>query len=307
METINLIRDENGTIIEIQSDCKLPEIQMFLALYPKFINCFNIEINNIQSIDRKLIHDEKISFLNEKMDNIKNVVALEYKIEQEKLLSKIKVLEEKNKIKEEYFTKEREILEEQLSQYRLISEANNITKGLIGENYVYNHLLDTYFSDDYSIIKCSSKKEVGDIQFKYKDFSVCIESKNYASSVRRAQIEKFIRDVNGSRYHAGIIYNLNSTFVDKPNFHIDWTSENKPVIFISKLKETPMYIDIALKIILFILRNSGINPQKEIIDVPGIINELRLLITDNRDLQNTLNKSSDRLCKMIDRFTGYLQ
>ncbi len=94
---------------------------------------------------------------------------------------------------------------------------------------------------------------------------------------------------------------MNSTFAGKSLFHIDYTSENKPIIFISKLKENPVYIDISIKIILFILRNS--KPLEKNIDITYIINEIRLLITDNRDLQNTINKSSDRLLKLIDQLT----
>jgi hypothetical protein len=120
--------------------------------------------------------------------------------------------------------------------------------------------------------------------------------------VRRVQIDKFIRDVNNSRYNAGIIYNMNSTFVDKPLFHIEYTSENKPIIFISKLRENPMFIDIAIKIILFILRNIN-NDKETIIDISFILNELRLLITDSRDLQNTINKSSERLVRLVDKIT----
>jgi hypothetical protein len=246
---------------------------------------------------------------NEKINQITRGVGLEHQIEREKLNGTIQNLNDKMKLQIEYNAKEICSMNDQLDQYRLIREITErdstvMAKGSIGENYVFNHLMDKYIGDDYLVDKCSSKKEVGDILFKHKDYSICIESKNYASTVRTAQIIKFIRDVNNSRYDAGIIYNMNSTFVGKPLYHIEYTSENKPIIFISKLKENPIYIDISIKIILFILRNTS-GKQKNTIDISFIINEIRNLITDNRDIQNTLNKSADRLVRLVDQLTEW--
>lgn len=271
---VKLHRNANGNITGMSSDSGNTEIDLFLSLYSTF--------KNVTISASKAGGNTESDF-------------------------KIKMLEEKLQLQKEYSNREISSLNSQLSEWKVIrqtqsAQSTNMAKGAIGENYVFNHLLDTYISEDYSVAKCSSKKEVGDIQFKYRDYSVCIESKNYVGSVRRAPQEKFIRDVNNSRYDAGIIYNMNSTFVDKPHFHIEYTAQNKPIIFISKLKDHPVYIDISIKIILFILRNT--KPTEKKIDVSFIINEIRLLITDNRDLQNTINKSSDRLLRLIDQLTS---
>lgn len=253
--------------------------------------------------------DETHQDIDKRMKDAIHTNTLQHQIDKEQLYSTIHVLEEKIKLHEEHHEMRVKDLEEQVKNYKIIhnvhqEQSSVISKGIIGENYVFNHLLDVYIGDDYMIGKCSSKKEVGDIQFKYKDFSICIESKNYSSSVRTTQIDKFIRDVHNSRYDAGIIYNLNSTFVGKPLFHIEYTSENKPIIFISKLKENPVYIDISIKIILFILRNIS-KEQESNRDIPSIIQELRDVITINRDSQNNMKKIHEKLLKMIDRLTEW--
>lgn len=316
-----------------------PEIDLFLSFYEKFTKCFDIKIavgTDTEEYDSRINQlllqmrekddyyteniNQRTKYLQDEIDKLREnsnesvriaskSISLEHQVEQEKLRGTIRNLEDKLKLQEEYNNERISLLDEQINQYKIIREvhseqSSNIAKGIIGENYVFNHLLDTYIGDDYLVDKCSSKKEVGDILFKHKDHSICIESKNYVGSVRTAQITKFTRDVNNSRYDAGIIYNMNSTFVGKSLFHIDYTSENKPIIFISKLKENPIYIDISIKIILFILRNTG-NKQKTVIDISFVVNELRTLITDNRDMQNTLNKSSDRLTRLVDQFTDW--
>jgi len=164
-----------------------------------------------------------IDELKEKINkNEKNYSSIENEKNQE-LIEKCKILQEellqiKTKYNEYNLTIEKERNEKlnnviQKNEYLLQESKNaieelkkeknmsNTLKGDIGENYLFELLIDTF--NDFENFNIENKSKIShsaDILLEFNNFSILIDSKNYTNGVGKKEIKKLSDDINNNKH-----------------------------------------------------------------------------------------------------------
>jgi len=114
----------------------------------------------------------------------------------------------------------------------VIVDTNNITenkttsKGQLGENVVYDILVDKF--PDYQIENMSKIPHSGDIQVELSSKNkIIIEVKNYNKTIDQEQIDKLKFDMKYSNIYYSIFISLNSGIVGRKRFELETFYFNK--------------------------------------------------------------------------------
>jgi len=172
-------------------------------------------------------------------------------------------LETKDKVWEEKIDKMRTGYENKLEKEREITAACILTtkhstiKGQAGENITY-HELNRMFP--IAEIEDTHKQTGrGDFIMKENDFTMLIETKNYAKNVTKPEIDKFYRDMstNGD-VQCGLFLSLKSGICNREDLQLE-VIDGKPIIFIHHALKNMENIDFGVRIFKLILKTNSID------------------------------------------------
>ena len=179
---------------------------------------------------------------------------------------------------------------EDLSTY-LNKYKTGILKGILGENRLYNIINDEYLTSE--IINTTNLGGQGDLILKRPNRTpILFETKNYAINVKKDEVDKFIRDIDNTKYH-GIMLSHSTGIIGKDNFHID-IHNNNILIYIHKADYDISKIKLAVNTIDFLsdkiltMKDNKISIDEELLK--DINNEYQQLILIKENLNNNLKE-----------------
>ena len=222
---------------DISSIVKLHDNNLSPDLVSSIIeNKYNSFANNIQTYINNYISQSE-NRINTNLDNIKDL-SCKNNIIQEKINNDIST----------YFNK-----------YKVSS-----VKGLHSENKLYDILMHGFPSDE--IINTSNITSSGDFFIKrFNKPTILVENKDYSVSVKKDEVDKFIRDVTKNKCH-GIFLSQNSGIVNKQPFQID-IHDNHILIYIHYVDYDINKIKLAINTIDILFTNLN-NLQNELTNIP---------------------------------------
>ena len=116
----------------------------------------------------------------------------------------VQIEHEKNRALSDTVKKNENLLQESLAMMEELKKQKNVSsslKGLEGETYTYNLLLDV-FSDfeDFDIKNTAATPHSADMLLTFKDFSVLVDSKNYSYGVDKKDVAKLEKDLANNQH-----------------------------------------------------------------------------------------------------------
>ena len=297
----------NKLIIKINKDGKnnklIEEVNKELEILEELKNRYNknkdIDNNKIYKIEIEELKKElenkygleilkyknKLSLME---SNIKEyyetkIIILENKIKDkdERYEDKVNILEEKIKyIKEEtaenskqeinYLSKENEKLliettqlKQEKDQLYILTNKKAQTKGREGEQDILDYLRSK-FEYSNAIVEYVGKdqKYSSDIYLEYEKLKCVIEIKNHESAIQKNDIKKF-EDVyiKKESYNCGIFISIESEYSAMSNRHDFYIMyiDEKPIIYLSNVSKNINKIIFAIKILNYLLENKNQN------------------------------------------------
>jgi hypothetical protein len=119
----------------------------------------------------------------------------------------------------------------------VVRRTKSTAKGVDGEARVCQLLNQLFPTAD--VEDCRHSPGLGDFVVLQGDVCMMVEVKNYKRNVAKAEVDKFMRDMNGNPgYTCGIIASLNSGISGWKDFSLG-TSTGRPVIFLHDLEQDP--------------------------------------------------------------------
>ena len=119
----------------------------------------------------------------------------------------------------------------------VVRKTKSTTKGADGEATVAE-LLHSHFPTA-EVEDCSAQSGLGDFVLLDGDICMMVEAKNYKRNVAKAEIEKFMRDMeNNPSYTCGILVSLESGVSGYADFTLA-TVASRPVIFLHNVADNP--------------------------------------------------------------------
>ena len=214
-------------------------------LYINIINEFKIDLTNslknVKDIDPNIMIDKinniielKYSNINDNLNN--HLIQSENRLNTN--ISSIKDIAIKTGIIQEN-------INDELNKF-INKHTNSSLKGQLGENLLYNILINEFPSAD--IQNTSNFTSKGDFILSRKSkTNILIETKDYSTPVKKEEVDKFLKDVNNNDCH-GIFMSHKSGIVNKENYQIDINNKNI-LIYIHFTNYEPYKINLAVKII----------------------------------------------------------
>jgi hypothetical protein len=174
----------------------------------------------------------------------------------DKILSKEKDWEVKiDKLRQSYeikLEKEREI-----TTACILTTKHSTIKGQVGENITYHELNRMFPTAE--IEDTHKQTGRGDFIMKEKDFSMLIETKNYAKNVTKPEIDKFYRDMEANNdIQCGLFLSLKSGICNRDDLQLE-VINGKPIIFIHHALKNIENIDFGVRIFKLILKTDSID------------------------------------------------
>ena len=116
----------------------------------------------------------------------------------------VQIEHEKNRALSDAVKKNENLLQESLVMMEELKKQKNVSsssRGLEGETYTYNLLLDV-FSDfeDFDIKNTAATPHSADMLLTFKDFSVLVDSKNYSYGVDKKEVAKLEKDLANNQH-----------------------------------------------------------------------------------------------------------
>jgi hypothetical protein len=174
----------------------------------------------------------------------------------DKILSKEKGWEVKiDKLRQEYEIKlERE---RERTAACILTTKHSTIKGQAGENITYHELNRMFPTAE--IEDTHKQPGRGDFIMKEKDFSMLIETKNYAKNVTKPEIDKFYRDMESNNdIQCGLFLSLKSGICNRDDLQLE-VIDGKPIIFIHHALKNMENIDFGVRIFKLILKTDSID------------------------------------------------
>ena len=174
----------------------------------------------------------------------------------DKILSKERDWEVKiDKLRREYeikLEKEREI-----TTACILTTKHSTIKGQVGENITYHELNRMFPTAEIEDTHKQTGRE--DFIMKEKDFSMLIETKNYAKNVTKPEIDKFYRDMEANNdIQCGLFLSLKSGICNRDDLQLE-VINGKPIIFIHHALKNIENIDFGVRIFKLILKTDSID------------------------------------------------
>lgn len=176
---------------------------------------------------------------------------------------------------------------------------NNIStqeKGMLGEDWILTKLQNyVNFTSNSEVRKISGKKEVGDIYFRLENLICCVESKNHTNTIRLDQIAKFKRDLDHDMYNCGLFVSLKSDMVYSSGIqHFDIKLENnKPCIYLTNLVTRNEHLQLAIRILTYLVKNIKQNNYKNIDYIEKLKDQIKLNLILENDIKSICKHTSN--------------
>ncbi len=131
--------------------------------------------------------------------------------------------------------------------------SNSSKRGAEGENNIQT-ILNSLFPN--AIIQDThTQSRSGDLRIELQGIQILYENKNFTSNVPKRDIDKFIRDVQESDVHCGIMCSENTGIANRNDLDIE-ILEGKPMIYLHNTKDNVDKIRVAVLILVNILQNN---------------------------------------------------
>ena len=174
-----------------------------------------------------------------------------------------------------------------IDNFKLIKPICIVEKGKQGE-LIVKDILNNFvkYNVNTKLIDVSKISHSGDLFLTHKNLNCVIEVKNYKMNIGLKELDKFIVDVNNSKYNCGIFISLSSEFNDNTNIE-DLTIKfinNKPVIYIANLCENYDKLTLSINLLTNIINLLNVNEQ----ELENYINKFKLIYTDITNLTNNI-------------------
>lgn len=300
MEVKAIITDDNKIyIINSNEDERINKINNMLNMF-----------NDILAFNYNQIENEYESYYNIKLEEIKKTIRENIQREYE---SKLLLEQFKNNILESEYKKNNDILTQintNISNIVNSSTLQTITqKGIEGEEFVYNHIYERIkLNNDWSIQSIGKDmNHNSDIEVIYKNLHTVIEVKNLKAKISNSIVKKFndvyINSVD-KNYNSGIFISLISDYGPSSNvwdFCIK-TINNKPVIYISMVKQNPDKIIFALEVLNHLI---SINKCENVSEINHLYEILSIQLKNYSNLLSHINKINNNLKEMKKEIKEY--
>lgn len=162
-------------------------------------------------------------------------------------------------------------------------------KGVLGENKLYNILIETFPSHD--VIETKNIESTCDYLLRKEgDKDILIENKYYKNNVKQDGVDKFLRDIKKNKCH-GILLSQTSGIVNKNNLQVD-IEDDIVVVYIHNVNFDPVLINLGFKIIKIIenkitnLKSDGVRIDNYLLK--DIYDEYNNLICEFKNMLNDL-------------------
>lgn len=261
------------------------------------------EIQNIRDIEmiRNECNNEMQTIRKEILEKNKYIESLKQMHEEELNMSKIKFtqsitnlnssldlrvsneirhVEEKFKIKEQFYQSTIQDMKEHMDQLNKIHQENEIILNVLkqpkaaidignhGEQFIQSVLHQfIQYNTNAKLEDVSGQSASGDLRFIYHSMNCCIEVKNIKESIGESHIDKFYRDVQDikNNYNCGILISIRSGFTIRSNVDDMEVKiiDNKPVIFLSNADKNRDKIIMAIQVLHRIVNLLATNQSYE--------------------------------------------
>ena len=220
-------------------------------------------------------------------------------IESQKLelsTAKKQVLELHNQIglvkdqERDYYQKQIDVLREKLDEKTSIY-SNSSKRGAEGENTIESVLNDLFPSA--VITNVHTQMRSGDMRIELNGIQILFENKNFTSNVPKRDIDKFIRDVQESDVHCGIMCSENTGIANREDLQIEIV-EGKPLIYLHQTKTNVDKIKIAILILVNILQN---NLELD----TSMVQKIKELVKETDEINKIYNSQKKSLSMMMEQ------
>jgi hypothetical protein len=187
-------------------------------------------------------------------------------------------------------------------------KSSNTEKGIIGENFIEQYLIDKF--SNCKIINTSKETAKGDMLFSFDKIKTLIESKN-VQTLKKDDIDKFYRDIelrsSKNEINSALLISLNDTNLinGKRHFHFE-IKFNIPIIMISNTYNNIDFIRFSILVINYLVKNgfTNINQNNQTNDnkLIFIINSLNDIFNSFKLQLNYLDNDKHLLLKMEESF-----
>tara|TARA_B100000795_G_scaffold268676_2_gene256180 strand:- start:841 stop:2052 length:1212 start_codon:yes stop_codon:yes gene_type:complete len=168
---------------------------------------------------------------------------------------------------------------------------NSSKRGAEGENDI-ELVLNSLFPN--AIIKDThTQSRSGDIRIELHGIQILYENKNFSSNVPKRDIDKFVRDVNQSDVHCGIMCSENTGIANRNDLDIE-ILDGKPMIYLHHTKDNVDKIKIAISILVNILQN---NLELD----TSMIQRIKDLVKETEEITKIYNSQKKNLNLMVEQ------
>lgn len=168
--------------------------------------------------------------------------------------------------------------------------SNSSKRGAEGENDILT-ILNSLFPN--AIIQDThSQSRSGDVRIELLGIQILYENKNFSSNVPKRDIDKFIRDVQESDVHCGIMCSENTGIANRNDLDIE-ILEGKPLIYLHNTKENVDKIRVAVLILVNILQN---NLELD----TSMIQKIKDLVKETEEITKIYNLQKKNLNLMVE-------
>ena len=294
---------------------KIAELSATNSTLVKQIEDFESEIKNLKTQNLLDVQDTRqqltIQFNQQKSEleanNLKRetekqtLLESQYTqlIESQKLelsTAKNQVLELHNQIcvikdqERDYYQKQINDLREKLDEKTSIY-SNSSKRGAEGENNIESVLNDLFTKA--TITNVHTQMRSGDMRIELDGIQILFENKNFTSNVPKRDIDKFIRDVQESDVHCGIMCSENTGIANREDLQIEIV-EGKPLIYLHQTKTNVDKIKIAILILVNILQN---NLELD----TSMIQKIKELVKETEEINKIYNSQKKSLNMMMEQ------
>lgn len=277
------------------------KIQSIQSQYEKDIMTLKEELNNKTKIIEKIKcnYEEEINLMRIKFTQ--SITNLNSSLDN-RVSSEIKHIEEKYKIKEEFYQNAIRELKEKDIMINTIHQDNTAILNLLqrpkstvdigneGELIIYN-ILQKFISYNTNarLENMANNSMSGDLKLTYDEIRCCIEVKNFKEDVSTNQIDKFYRDLhkNSNCYNSGIIISIKSGFVAKSGISDMEIRiyDNKPVIYLSNIEKNKDKLIMSIHVLNRIVKmiKSGFKNN-----IQDFLNQFRIQVKNLEDIETQI-------------------
>ena len=190
----------------------------------------------------------------------------------------------------DYYQKQIDILREKLDEKTSIY-SNSSKRGAEGENTIESVLNDLFPSA--VITNVHTQMRSGDMRIELNGIQILFENKNFTSNVPKRDIDKFIRDVQESDVHCGIMCSENTGIANREDLQIEIV-EGKPLIYLHQTKTNVDKIKIAILILVNILQN---NLELD----TSMVQKIKELVKETDEINKIYNSQKKSLSMMMEQ------